>query len=738
MDTLDVVRLMAGLVVLALGFGFTAKRLWFLVRLVRAAQPMPERLGGVGPRVRALVTDVLGQRKILQWSGTGILHTFVFWGFLVLQTHTLEAFGEIFDDDFAIPIVGDEAWFGFLQDLFTVLVLVGVIGFAVIRFAQAPDRLGRRSRFSGSHLDEGWYVLLAEFGLLYTVMILRGARAARGSLPYPDGAFVSTWLGGRFGGLSETDLEVLATVFLVAHLIVFAGFMLFTVHSKHLHVFTIPFNVAFARQPKALGKLETKRIDVEQMSEDDVLGVGAIEQFGFKRYLDMYTCTECGRCQSQCPAWNTGKPLSPKLLIMDLRDHLFEKGPYILDGSAANGDGGGAGAASDGAGAHAGADVLGMMLAGDEPGQDNAVIDFDVLWTCTTCGACVEECPVDIEHIDHILDLRQYKVQMESSFPTEAAGMLRNIENSGDPWGLGSAKRTEWMSGLDVPVVDGVIDPDVEYLFWVGCAGALEDRSRKTTRTVAGLLNAAGVRWATLGPGESCTGDPARRLGMEYLFQMMAQTNVETLKEAGAEQVTIVATCPHCFNTIRNEYPDFDGHFRVLHHTELLSRLVEEGRLTPQSEIAKRVTYHDPCYLGRHNDIYDEPRSVVDVVGGLETVEMPRCRNKGFCCGAGGARFWMEERIGKRVNHDRIEEALELRPDLVSTACPFCLVMLDDAVADKTGAGELVEGQVQVVDVARILADSLQPVLPVAAVNGDGTHPSVTADGGGDHRSGGA
>ena len=719
MEPLDVIRLVAGLGALGLGVYFAARRIIFLVGLLRKAQPMPDRVVGPGHVLRLMVGKVLGQEKILKWTAPGLMHVFVFWGFIVLQTHTLEAVGEIFDADFHIPFLGpgtiQAEVFGFIQDLFTVLVLVGVIGFALIRFAQHPSRRGRRSRFAGSHLDEGWYVLLAEFALLYTVLILRGARYAEGTLPYPEGAFLSRFIGERLTGISEGDLEILATVFLVAHVITFAGFLVYTLNSKHLHVFTIPFNVALARQPKALGKLETTPIDIEEMDEDTELGVGSIEQFKFKRMLDMYTCTECGRCQSQCPAWNTGKPLSPKMVIMDLRDHLFAKGPYMLDDSLAEKQGG-----------HENVDVLGQMLVGDEPGQDNAVIDFDVLWSCTTCGACVEECPVDIEHVDHIMDLRQYKVQMESSFPTEAGGMLRNIENSGDPWGLGSSKRMDWTNEVevDVPVLGEDIQPDeVDYLFWVGCAGALEDRAKKTTRTVAQLLDAAEVKWAILGGAESCTGDPARRLGMEYLFQMMAQQNVETLKEAGVTR--IVATCPHCFNTIRNEYPDFDGHFEVVHHTELLSHLVAEGKLAPAQALDRTVTYHDPCYLGRHNEIYDQPRHVVDTIEGLRKVEMPRCRNQGFCCGAGGARFWMEENLGKRVNHERMDEALELGPDMVSTACPFCLVMLDDAVADKTQQGTLSEGQVKVVDVSQILAESL---LPLASVNGDGEHPSVTTE----------
>jgi len=715
---LDVVRIVASLAVIAVAVWLAGRRLLTLVRLLGKARPMPDRMDGWGGKLRAELTQVLGQQKILQWSGAGVLHTLIFWGFLILQSQSLEAIGEVFDADFHIPFFGPGTLrsevLGFLQDLFTLLVIVAVVGFAVIRCTQNPRRLGRASRFDGSNMVQGAYVLLAETGLLYTVLVLRGVRYAEGTLPYPQGAFLSRLVGQQLSGLSETSLEVIATAFLVAHVATLMGFLVFTVHSKHLHILTIPFQVAFSRQPKALGALQAERIDLEAMDEDTVLGVGQIEHFGFKRLLDMYTCTECGRCQSQCPAWNTGKPLSPKLLIMDLRDHLYAKAPYMLDPSLAN-------AGNGAVNGHEGVDVLGKMLVGDRPGQDDAVIDFDVLWSCTTCGACVEECPVDIEHVDHIVDLRRFKVQMESSFPAEAGGMLRNIENSGDPWGLGASQRMDWAEGLAVPVVDGRLEADVEYLFWVGCAGALEDRAKKVTREVAGLMAAAGVKYAVLGEAEVCTGDPARRMGMEYLFQMMAAQNVETLNAAGVRK--IVAWCPHCFNTLRNEYPDFGGDYEVIHHTQLLAQLVADGRLAPQSEVAKKVTYHDPCYLGRHNDVYEPPRAVVDTVQGLEKVEMPRCRNHGFCCGAGGARMWMEESIGKRVNHERIDEALSLNPDLVASACPFCLVMLDDAVADRAGKGVIAEGQVRVVDVSQILAESL---LPVASINGNSAHPSVT------------
>ncbi|MGH3443292.1 MAG: (Fe-S)-binding protein, partial [Nitriliruptorales bacterium] len=472
-------------------------------------------------------------------------------------------------------------------------------------------------------------------------------------------------------------------------------------HSKHLHIGLAPLNVSAKRLPDGLGPLlpmesNGKPIDFEDPGEDDVFGRGKVEDFTWKGYLDFATCTECGRCQSQCPAWNTGKPLNPKLLVMDLRDHLWDKSP-LLRGKVTEEEAGA---------------VATMKLVGDEPGEDGAVIDFDVLWSCTMCGACVEECPVDIGHVDMIGGMRRYKAMMESSFPQEAGAMLRNIENSGNPWGMGAQQREDWMGEMTSPprrVSPGQPFPDdVEYLFWVGCAGATDDRAKRITRNIAELLNQAGVSYAVLGSDEVCTGDPARRLGMEYLFQMMAQQNVGTLNSMGVTKV--VAWCPHCFNTIKNEYPDFDGHFEVIHHSELLSRLVDDGRLVVTNSVEARVTYHDPCFLGRHNEVYGAPRRVVDAVPGIEPVEMHRCRSNGFCCGAGGARMWMEEDIGKRVNIERIEEALGTEPDLISTACPFCMTMLEDAVAQKVQDEQLDEGRVEVLDVSEVLRRGMLPL----------------------------
>jgi Fe-S oxidoreductase len=425
-----------------------------------------------------------------------------------------------------------------------------------------------------------------------------------------------------------------------------------------------PLNIAYSRQPSRLGALDkTPEIDLETMDEDTIFGAGRVEHFTWKQLLDLVTCTECGRCQSQCPAWNTGKALSPKLVIMDLRDEL---------------------------------------LRPEHSDLVPKVITDEVLWACTTCGACVEQCPVDIEHVDAIIDMRRYEVLIESRFPSEAALMLRNVENRGDPWGLGSSKRLEWTEGLDfeVPVVSGAIPDEIEYLFWVGCAGALDERARKTTQSVARLLHRAGVGFAVLGPAESCTGDPVRRLGNEYLYQTQAQANIETLKGAGVRKV--IASCPHCFNSLRNEYPALGGDFEVVHHSQLLASLVADGKLRPGALEAK-VAYHDPCYLGRHNQVYDPPRTVIESLPGVSSVEMGRCREKSFCCGAGGARMWLEENQGKRINLERTDEALSTGADVVSTACPYCLIMLDDAVKER-GRGD----DVQVLDVAQLLERSVQ------------------------------
>jgi len=692
---------------LGIGFGLTAlaavialRRLWHLYRMVNVGQPAPERLKNVPGMVWAQIQDVFAQRKLLKRPVPGLAHFFTFWGFVILLLTIIEAYGDLAQYDFAIPGIGHNPGVGFLEDFMTSAVIAALLVFSVIRIVQSPHRKQRASRFYRSHTDAAWLTLLLIFLVMATLVMYRAAQTQTGHFPYSHWAFLSWWAGDRFSWMSHGALMNLETAFVLAQVAAVMGFAVFLVYSKHLHIVTAPLNVSFSRRPKALGPLATTpSMDVETMSEDDVFGAGHIQDFKWKQLLDLITCTECGRCQDQCPAWNTGKPLSPKLVILDLRDHLFDRSGVLM--------------AADG-GSKAEGEASAPDLKPAEARLVPNVIDPDVLWSCTTCGACVEQCPVDIEHVDTIVDMRRYEVMMESSFPTEAGLMLRNIENQGDPWGMGSSKRLDWTQALDfeVRVVDGSVPEDAEYLFWVGCAGALDERARKVTQAFARLLNRAGVTFAVLGGGESCTGDPARRLGNEYLYQQMAQQNIETLKSVGARKV--VASCPHCFNSIKREYPALGGDFEVIHHTQLLTELINSGRLKPTEPLDTSVTYHDPCYLARHNNITRNPRSVIESIPGVRSIEMHRHEKRTFCCGAGGARMWMEEKIGKRINLERIDEAISTGADVVGTACPYCMIMLDDGIRQRQSEGATPEST-RVMDISQIVESSLAVPTSVGA-----------------------
>ncbi len=732
------VRFILGLLLTVVCLGIAGRRLMFLYRLGRTAPPLQgDRRPDTGAAVKAELLEVAGQRKLLRWTVPGVAHFAVFWGFMVLLFTVLEAFGGLVNSRFQIPFFGNWAWFGFVEDLFAMLCVAAIAAFVAIRIKEAPAGLGRRSRFFGSHLGPAWFVLFMIFNVVWTLLAYRGAsiNAQRvnelagtpdAPLKFLQGAFASQWFASLFHPLGESTNEILETVLLLLSLAVLLGFTIFVTYSKHLHIFLSIPNVAFARRPRALGALQPvysggKKVDFEDPGDDDLMGVGKIEDFTWKGLLDFGTCTECGRCQSQCPAWNTDKPLSPKVLMMTLRDHALAKAPYLLatkeapDGTEPTG-------IPEAAATEAEKPLVGPM--GDESARvdehgvsGEGVVPFDMLWSCTTCGACVEQCPVDIEHVDHIVDMRRYQVLMESAFPEEAGIMLRNLEHAGDPWGLGASMRLEWAEPLDFEVrVFGAagedqIPDDVDYLYWVGCAGALDDTAKRTARAVATLLHEAGVEFMVLGEGETCTGDPARRMGHEFLFQMLAMQNVETLNEVGAKR--IVVTCAHCYNTLANEYPQVGGHYEVVHHTTLLARLVAEKRLTPVARVDASVTYHDPCYLGRHNRIFAAPREVLGAVPGATLTEMPRTRERSFCCGAGGARMWMDETLGTRINQNRADEAIETSASLVTAACPFCITMLSDGVAQRQQEGRAVG--VEVTDVAEVLLRSIRPDLADAA-----------------------
>ena len=582
---------------------------------------------------------MLGQSKLLKRLVPGLMHAFIFWGFLVLFPTIVMAMIAAVDKHAEFPWLGHQTWFGWMVDIFVVLVLIGVAAAVWIRKVVRPPR------FQGSHVGEADFILFMIAGVVTTLLCWHAAAHAAG-------------LNEHVGPLSEQLAKVFPShghaerVFVWAHLTFVLGFLRYLPYSKHLHIATAAVNVWMART-RSRGRLEPLRFDVP---EDQMrFGVATIADLTKKEVMDGFSCTECGRCQDACPAYATGKILSPKLLIMGVRDQV--------------------------------------LTQSTEPILGNGVPE-QMIWDCVTCGACVEACPVSIEHIDHIVDLRRSRVMVDSSFPAEAEPMLRDVERAGNPWGKPQTERATWAEELGVRVLEPD-DPAPEYLYWVGCAAAFDERAKKSAESTAKLLKAAGVDFAILGPRESCTGDPARRMGNEYVFQAYAEQNVATLNEQRVRK--IVASCPHCFNTLANEYGDFGGNYEVLHHTELLAELVDAGKLQPKSG-GTSITYHDSCYLARHNDVRMEPRKLLNVIG--QPVEMKRSGKQTFCCGAGGAHMWMEE-TGKPINEERAREATETGAETLAVACPFCTVMLDDGV-------RAVGSELRVADVSTLLAESLE------------------------------
>jgi len=735
---MQLAAIVISLVTTVVGVALAVRAAMFIYRFVRvgAAVPAGTRTDRPKDRVTTVAREFLGHTRMIAWRPIGVAHWFVAVGFFTLVLTLVTAFGQIFSSTWALPIIGHWAPYLIFEEVIGVLTTVAILVLIVIRLLSLPSRPGRKSRFAGSIAWQAYFVEYVILGIGICILVLSGLEGAQDGVSHYEASYAITYpLVAAFHGLSAHTLANL--VYLVAMLKIVISFTWATTIGLNpsmgvaWHRFLAFFNIYFKRNADgavALGALQPMTsggapIDFEDPADDAVFGVSQVEHFSWKGLLDFSTCTECGRCQSQCPAWNTGKPLSPKLLIMSLREHAYAKAPYLLAGGGKSMEGEEQATAEQLAGVPAAA-----LAEAERPligtAEENGVIDPDVLWSCTTCGACVEQCPVDIEHVDHIVDMRRYQVMIESSFPTEAGTMLKNLENKGNPWGMATKARLDWVkelkkeTGIEVPVIGEDIDPaEVEYLYWVGCAGALEDRAKKTTKAFAELLHTAGVKFAILGKEESCTGDSARRLGNEFLFQMLGAQNVETLNTVleDAPVKRIVATCPHCFNTLANEYPQLGGHFEVIHHTQLLQHLIDEGKLVPVNPVEGLITYHDPCYLGRHNKVYTPPREIIEKVPGLRNEEMHRHKERGFCCGAGGARMWMEERIGKRINHERVDEALSLNPDIVSTACPFCLVMLSDSVNGKKNEGAAKES-LRVVDVAQLLLDSVKatPEAPAA------------------------
>jgi Fe-S oxidoreductase len=747
MTAVQIVAIVVCLTVTAVAIALFTKTINHFLATFRLGQP-EMRTDAKGARTLTLLREFLGHTRMSRLPVVAVAHWFTMISFGILFFTLVTAFGQLFNPRFAIPAIGHWYPYEWVTEFFAWTGFVGILVLMAIRQIKHPRSAagehGRRSRFFGSVWWQAYYVELTILGVTICILALRGLEYALGLQTDPAIATLAhfpltTWLGAIFAGASVAALETTIVVVAAVKILISVAWMITIALTPTMgvawHRFLAFFNIFFKRHADgrtSLGELQPIRVkgevldfeNIEELDEDAALGVGKVEDFTWKGLLDFTTCTECGRCQSQCPAWNTDKPLSPKMLVMALRDHAHAKSPWLLasdevraaglEGAEGLTDATKRAAAVEQLVGPTGYDITNPLTAYNPHGPD-AVIDDDVLWSCVACGACVEQCPVDIEHVDAIVDMRRYKVLIESAFPAELGGMFKNLEKNQNPWGLAPRLRMDWAKDLpfEVPQVGTDVESleEVDYLFWVGCAGAYEDRAKKTTRAVAELLNLAGVKYAVLGDGEACTGDAARRAGNEFLFQMLAQQNVETFNEVGATK--IIVQCAHCFNTIKNEYAQLGGHYEVLHHTQLLNRLVREKRLTPvarpgegdasgAASTGQKVTYHDPCYLGRHNQVYAPPRELLATLPGVEYAEMERSKEKSFCCGAGGARMWMEETLGTRINTNRTEEALATGADRIAVGCPFCKVMLSDGVGEKVQQGTASE-DVEVVDIAQML-----------------------------------
>ena len=665
---------MGGKIFLLLLIGVTlylfSRRAHFLIRLLKLGKP-ENRSDHLGKRLKYTLGQVLAERctlkNVSKGDYAGIGHMLLFYGFSLFLIsyvfHMAEGiyeklspaiFGVIFNNLFFLAL-----------DIAGLIVIAVILWAAIRRYIIKPDRL--------EPTLEAGIILMVVFSLMLMNYIVEGFRLLTETRPFSDWSFVGIAFSHFFAdsGLRENS-HIFFWTFWWLHLMVVFGFSIYVLYSKHLHILASHFNLFF-RSMRPKGSLQP----IKDLEKAESLGVSKIGEFSWKQLLDLYACTECGRCTANCPASISGKPLKPRDIIHNLKVHLLTTANDLLLKK----------------------DQGVQSRAVGQPVMVGQVVTEDELWACTTCHACIEVCPVEIEHVERIIDFRRYLVMKEAKFPSEVKSLFRNLEIYGDTHGRGPSFRIDWAVGL--PIKKAKEDSNVEILYWAGCEGSFHDRNKEVSKVIVKMIQEAGVSVGILGKEEVCCGDPARRIGNEYLFREMARRNIEILNRYGVKK--IITYCPHCYHTLKNEYPQFGGHFNVVHYSVYINELLRQGRLKVKRPLEGRVTFHDPCYLGRVNGIYNAPREILQCIPALESKEMNLSREKSFCCGAGGGRMWMHEHLGERINNVRTKEVIEAGVDLVATSCPYCLTMIEDGIK-----GREMEERVSVLDLAEILYRSIQ------------------------------